>query len=101
MFPLQVGNHPFHLDPMRCLATGTAIGQYGQMMICGKLLDPTFLEIGHGAKNLKLPGKDLLFGNHRADLAAEEHVQQEGLDDIVSMMPQGYLPAALFLGDLK
>jgi hypothetical protein len=96
-FPQQV----FYLSPAGRTARGTTILYLGEITKLSVGTDRILLEQGQGPDDGELATKEDLMRDHGAYLPTEKGVEQEGLYDVIFIMPQGYFITPKLMGGLE
>jgi len=89
------------IAPAGRLARGAEALTDRKSPLCGVFLDQVLPDIGQRPDNVHFAAKNGLVRHHRADLPAVEHIDEQGLDDIVPVMGESDLVKAVFACDLE
>ena len=88
---VQVGQDLADLCTPGLFAKGTGGSDRRQSQFTGELADILLVQVGQGPDQGKGAGKEILAGDHGADIPRKTDIEKKGLDDVVAVVPQGEL----------
>jgi len=95
-FKLPRAQHAFDRRPLQVgLRTAEAAGNEGKLPRCRITLDIALRDVGQRPDHDVAPVLALELRRHRFEAPPEKHVQEQGLDDVVPVMPERDLGDAM------
>ena len=85
---VPVGEHLLHLLALQILLQAAQVAGDDRKCLIRGVRPRSFLHVCQGRITMCWPSSLLQFGRHRLHLAAEEHVEEQRVDDVVAVVPQ-------------